>query len=133
MRALNRLFQQADDRYNSGLFHFPPKRAANEAPDCPHPRPRHRRQGRSGRSSKSLYYPDCPYVFSVLPADILGQVYEQFLGKVIRLDGRHRAVVEEKPEVRKAGGVYLHADLHCRLHRQEHRGETSGRQDTETS
>jgi hypothetical protein len=41
--------------------------------------------------------------FSVLPADILGQVYEQFLGKVIRLTAGHRAKVEEKPEVRKAG------------------------------
>jgi len=54
----------------------------------------------------SLYYPDCPYEFSVLPADILGQVYEQFLGKVIRLTAGHQAKVEEKPEVRKAGGVY---------------------------
>ncbi|CAN5287529.1 hypothetical protein BH23GEM4_BH23GEM4_17210 [soil metagenome] len=42
----------------------------------------------------------------MLPADILGQVYERFLGKVIRLTPGHRAVVEEKPEVRKAGGVY---------------------------
>ena len=42
----------------------------------------------------------------MLPADILGQVYEQFLGKVIRLTAGHRAVVEEKPEVRKAGGVF---------------------------
>ena len=54
---------------------------------------------------KSLYYPDSPYEFSVLPADILGQVYEQFLGKVIRLTA-HRAVVEDKPEVNKAGGVF---------------------------
>jgi hypothetical protein len=38
--------------------------------------------------------------------DILGNVYEQFLGKVIRLTESHRAVVEEKPEVKKAGGVY---------------------------
>ena len=45
-------------------------------------------------------------MFSALPADILGQVYEQFLGKVIRLTEGHRAVVEEKPEVKKAGGVY---------------------------
>jgi hypothetical protein len=51
----------------------------------------------------SLYYPDCPYEFSVLPADILGQVYEQFLGKVIRLTAGHQAEVEEKQEVRKAG------------------------------
>ena len=38
--------------------------------------------------------------------DILGQVYERFLGKVIRLTAGHQAKVEEKPEVRKAGGVY---------------------------
>ncbi len=58
---------------------------------------------------RTLYYPDSPYEFSVLPADILGQVYEQFLGKVIRLvpyGKGQRAVVEEKPEVRKAGGVF---------------------------
>jgi len=33
-------------------------------------------------------------------------VYEQFLGKIIRLTSKHRAIIEEKPEVRKAGGVY---------------------------
>jgi hypothetical protein len=38
-------------------------------------------------------------------ANDLGQVYEQFLGKVIRLTAGHQAKVEEKPEVRKAGGV----------------------------
>ena len=55
---------------------------------------------------RALYPPASPYAFEVFPADILGQVYEQFLGKVIRLtDGGH-AKVEEKPEVRKAGGVY---------------------------
>src|SRR3970040_986656 len=41
-----------------------------------------------------------------MPAEILGQVYEQFLGKVIRLTSGHQAKVEEKPEVKKAGGVY---------------------------
>ena len=55
---------------------------------------------------KNLYYPDSPYEFSVLGADILGHVYEQFLRNVIRLTEGHRAKVEEKPEVRKAGGVY---------------------------
>ena len=54
----------------------------------------------------SLYYPDCPYAFAMISADILGQVYERFLGKVIRLTPGHQAKVEEKPEVRKAGGVY---------------------------
>ncbi|MEA3414660.1 MAG: hypothetical protein U9R02_00625 [Thermodesulfobacteriota bacterium] len=55
---------------------------------------------------KNLYYPDSPYEFSVFQADILGQVYERFLGKVIRLTSGNRAVVEDKPEIKKAGGVY---------------------------
>src|SRR5207245_260115 len=58
------------------------------------------------RIIRRLYYPDSPYEFSVLPADTLGQVYEQFLGKVIRLTPGHQAKVEDKPEVKKAGGVY---------------------------
>ena len=102
---LKQLFYEADARYDSGLFHFSDEK------------------GRSGYADrltptltiddkalkdilKRLYYPESPYEFSVLPADILGQVYEQFLGKVIRLTAGHRAVVEDKPEVKKAGGVY---------------------------
>ena len=53
-----------------------------------------------------LYYPECPYEFSVLSVEILGSAYEQFLGKVIRITPAHHAKIEEKPEVRKAGGVY---------------------------
>ncbi|MHB1867515.1 MAG: HsdM family class I SAM-dependent methyltransferase [Nitrososphaerales archaeon] len=53
-----------------------------------------------------LYYPTSPYEFSVLGVDILGNVYEQFLGKVIRLTQGHHAKIEEKPEVKSAGGVY---------------------------
>ena len=33
-------------------------------------------------------------------------MYEQFLGKVIRLTAGHQAKVEDKPEVKKAGGVF---------------------------
>jgi type I restriction-modification system DNA methylase subunit len=40
-----------------------------------------------------------------LPVEILGSAYEQFLGKQIIIKGS-RADIEEKPEVRKAGGVY---------------------------
>lgn len=46
-----------------------------------------------------------PYSFDAIPIHILGSIYERFLGSVIRATA-HRAVVEEKPEVRKAGGVY---------------------------
>jgi type I restriction-modification system DNA methylase subunit len=98
-------FRNADDRYNSGLFHFTPEPGRNEPPDeltlalQVDDEPLKEIIGR-------LYYPDSPYQFSVLPADILGQVYEQFLGQVIRLTGGHQAKVEDKPEVKKAGGVF---------------------------
>jgi type I restriction-modification system DNA methylase subunit len=105
-QRLFQLFRQADDRYNSGLFHFRPEKERPEdsldrlTPDL-------NIDDRVLKEIlKNLYYPDSPYEFSVLPADILGQVYEQFLGKVIRLTPGHHAVVEDKPEVRKAGGVY---------------------------
>jgi len=101
---LCRLFQLADQKYNSGLFHFQPEK------------------GREGEDSwtlglhiddkplqtilKNLYYPDSPFQFDMIPADILGQVYEQFLGKVIRLTAGGQAKIEDKPEVKKAGGVF---------------------------
>ncbi|HSQ42416.1 MAG TPA: N-6 DNA methylase [Fibrobacteraceae bacterium] len=91
------LFHTADQKYNSGLFDFA-------------------RDNLSQRLEvsdkvlkdivKALYYPECPYEFSVLSVEILGSAYERFLGKSITLDSRQRAVIEEKPEVRKAGGVY---------------------------
>lgn len=105
-QRLFQLFRQADDRYNSGLFHFRPEKERPEdsldrlTPDLSID------DKVLKDILKNLYYPDSPYEFSVLPADILGQVYEQFLGKVIRLTPAHHAVVDDKPEVRKAGGVY---------------------------
>jgi hypothetical protein len=100
------LFRDADDRYNSGLFHFRRERGRAEEPDDLTLNLEIDDKVLKG-IIRGLYYPDSPYEFSVLPVDVLGQVYEQFLGKVIRLtESGHRAVVEEKPEVRKAGGVY---------------------------
>jgi len=101
---LFQLFHQADQRYNSGLFHF---RAETKRGDPDNLTPTLRIDDAELTAIlKHLYYPDSPYEFSVFPADILGQVYEQFLGKVIRLTATREAVVEEKPEVKKAGGVY---------------------------
>ena len=48
---------------------------------------------------------ESPYLFSYIPVEILGTIYERFLGKVVRPHGRG-VTIEEKPEVRKAGGVY---------------------------
>jgi len=97
------VYYRADERYNSGLFHFSEKDGDN--PDIITP-------SLSIDDKllkdiiKKLYYPDCPYEFSVLPVEVLGNAYEQFLGKRISLTAGHHARIEEKPEVRKAGGVY---------------------------
>jgi type I restriction-modification system DNA methylase subunit len=104
-KRLQYLYGLADDKYNSGIFHFNPEKDRAEAPD-----ELTLKLKIDDKVLKDiirrLYYPESPYEFSVLGGDILGNVYEQFLGKVIRLTGGHRAVVEEKPEVKKAGGVY---------------------------
>ncbi len=99
------LFKEADERYNSGLFHFYPDPERLETPDSVSLKLRVDDQALA-EIIRNLYYPDSPYEFAVLPADILGQVYEQFLGKVIRLTAGHQARIEDKPEVKKAGGVY---------------------------
>jgi adenine-specific DNA-methyltransferase len=46
-----------------------------------------------------------PYDFNYIPIYILGSIYERFLGKIVVIDNG-RASIEDKPEVRKAGGVF---------------------------
>lgn len=102
---LYKIFQEAGNRYNSGLFHFNKEKnrktfvdnlTINLIID----------DKILKKIIRNLYYPDSPYEFSVLQPEILGQVYEQFIGKTIRLTDAHRAVVEFKPEIKKQGGVY---------------------------
>ena len=81
-RRLREIFYHADDKYNSGLFDFGTDRLTPELKLDDKP---------LKDIFKNLYYPESPYEFSVLGADILGHVYEQFLGKVIRLTEGHRA------------------------------------------
>lgn len=91
------IFREADEKYNSGIFDFKKDKIS---------------QGVKIENKviktiiNELYYPESPYEFSVLSVEILGSAYEQFLGKVIRITPAHHAKIEEKPEVRKAGGVY---------------------------
>jgi adenine-specific DNA-methyltransferase len=90
-------FKKADEKYNSGLFDFS-KDVISEKLQI------------DNKVIKTIvnemYYPESPYEFSVISVEILGSAYEQFLGKVIRITPAHNAKIEEKPEVRKAGGVY---------------------------
>ena len=96
MHLLNH-FRLAESKYNSGIFDF----------DSDGITPALTIDDRVLKTIiQDLYYPKSPYEFSVLGVEILGNVYEQFLGKVIRLTAGHQAKVEAKPEVKKAGGVY---------------------------
>lgn len=45
---------------------------------------------------------ESPYLFSTLPIEILGSVYERFLGSIIDEKGN----VTAKPEIRRQGGVF---------------------------
>ena len=98
-KALIQLFDKANTKYNSGLFAKLPFLDELTIEDKVFI-----------NIIEGLYYPDCPYEFSILPVEILGSIYEQFLGKTIRFRGvkgeKHTAIIEEKPEVKKAGGVY---------------------------
>ncbi|MCK4821258.1 type I restriction enzyme HsdR N-terminal domain-containing protein, partial [bacterium] len=54
---------------------------------------------------RSLYPPDGAYRFDAIGDDLLGIIYERFLGSVITVKRNH-VEAEPKPEVRHAGGVY---------------------------
>ena len=53
----------------------------------------------------NLYFPKSRYRFDVIAVELLGSIYERYLGSTIRVTPQ-RVKVEEKPEVKKAGGVY---------------------------
>lgn len=98
-KKLKMLFSAANDKFNAGLFATDKWLNNLEVQDKT-----------LITIINALYFPECPYEFSVLPVEILGSIYEQFLGKVIRFTRKtkngHSVEVIEKPEVQKAGGVY---------------------------
>ena len=101
--ALGSVFAKADLKYNSSLFVSEDWMMALTVEDKI-----------LNEIIDEMYPPKCPYEFSVLPIEILGHAYEQFLGKTIRFSRKtkygHAVEIEEKPEVRKAGGVYYTPD-----------------------
>ncbi|WAC04196.1 MAG: N-6 DNA methylase [Methanoregula sp.] len=103
-KSLCDFFKKADAKYNSGLFHF------NNEPDREQPDIITPNLVIDDKIIKNiileLYPPKNYYLFSAIPPEILGQVYEQFLGKVIRITEKNHIKIEEKPEVKKAGGIY---------------------------
>jgi len=105
-RFMGELCRRADQKYNSGLFHFQKESGVSEDPDRITPKLTVDDRVFKPILERLYFEHGSPYHFGLLPVEILGTVYERFLGKVIRLTPGHQAKVEEKPEVRKAGGVY---------------------------
>jgi hypothetical protein len=85
-KALIKKFEQADKRYNSGLFDQLLKDKIVE-----------------NISSvfwtiiKQLYYPESPYSFSVFSSDVLGSIYEIFLSEKLTVQSGS-VVLVKKPE-----------------------------------
>ncbi len=89
-----RVFRELDDVYNGLLFkkHFSEDLSLDDKT--------------IKEIIKSMCYPVSPFQFDIIEPEILGRIYEKFLGSKIRLTEGHQAKVEEKIEVRHAGGVY---------------------------
>ena len=97
--ALKALFANCETRFNAGLFKNDEALNALNVQDKT-----------LIAIIAELYYPACEYEFSVIPVEILGSIYERFLGRIIRFKRKtkngHSVEIIEKPEVQKAGGVY---------------------------
>jgi len=93
-KNLKKFFVQADERYNSELFKY-----FKQIDDLII-------EDKILKEIITALYEDCPYEFSVIPVSILGSMYEQFLGKTIHITPGNLVKIEDKPEVKKAGGVY---------------------------
>ena len=93
---LKRLFLQADKRYDSGLFDFIEDQLSLKIKID---------GGVLIQVFKELYYPESPYAFSVVEANVLGEIYEHFLANEIQINTKGRVEVVEKPEVVAASGV----------------------------
>jgi hypothetical protein len=92
--ALMEMLRRADAFYNSGLFRLlDDERLGIRISD-----------GTLQSIISELYYPQSPYTFAVVETEVLGQIYEQFLGEVITASGGNIEIVS-KPEVRDSGGV----------------------------
>ena len=99
------MFKFADDKYNSGLFHF---HKNNDRPTPPDELSLSLKIDDKVLKEiiQGLYYPVCPYEFSVISVEILGQIYERFLGKEIQVTKGGKVNVVDKPLVKKAKGVF---------------------------
>ena len=84
--SLIKKFKEADKKYNAGLFNHPLTKEII-----------------SNNSSafwtiiEHLYFPEGSYSFSVFSSDILGNIYEIFLGEQLSIEGAE-IIIKKKPE-----------------------------------
>ena len=90
---LNDLFHRINEDFNGEIFKPRPSDAIKPDSEV------------LARIIERLYPPKSPYRFDVIGVELLGSIYERYLGNTIRVTPK-QVRVEEKPEVRKAGGVY---------------------------
>jgi type I restriction-modification system DNA methylase subunit len=92
---LKAIFQESDAKYNSGLFDFVEDRLTFDI-----------KIDTEILLSifTNLYYPLSPYDFSVVDSAILSQIYEEFLGKKLKVSEGEVALYDE-PEVAASSGV----------------------------
>lgn len=87
-KALIKKFEQADKRYNSGLFDQLLKDKIVESVSSAF-----------WTIIKQLYYPESPYSFSVFSSDILGSIYEIFLSEKLTVQNGTVELVKKAENV----------------------------------
>lgn len=85
MKELEKLFKEADSKYNSGLFS-----GAYIIFDL--------ENDIIKEIVEALYYPQSPYVFSLIKANLLGEIYEAFLAEHLKLDFAGKIVLSKKKD-----------------------------------
>ena len=74
--------------------------------------------------------PKSPYRFDVIGVELLGSIYERYLGKTIPCHAQAR-LCGAKAGGAQSGGRLLHAQIHRGLHRQKHGGQSHRRQNAQ--
>ncbi|MEO6134551.1 MAG: DNA methyltransferase [Ginsengibacter sp.] len=89
-KALIKKFEQADKRYNSGIFDqlLKDKIVKNVSSVF-------------WTIIKQLYYPESPYSFSVFASDVLGSIYEIFLSEKLSIQNGTIALVKKPENIEK--------------------------------
>lgn len=103
-KQFTKLCKRADEKYNSGLFHF--EEDGNDISLDTFTLDLNIEDAVFKKILKNLYYPDCPYEFSVISPEVLGSIYERFLAKTIRLTPSKQVKIENKNNKQKKQGIY---------------------------